>query len=475
MRKPQGFGTRSIVGRALFAQMIALGMSACAGTLKQDAHNSVSLQASRYVAVRPAMMPEDHPHAVRAPMDLDRGLPSYLAYAMAHSPDLRASFERWQASVYRISRARRLPEPTISFGYFVRSVETRVGPQRARIGLKQWFPWPTTLIAGADASSAKARAQQSLFDAKALVVAERVADAYWWLWEIRTNRIIHGEHLDLLRSLSESVRGRVATGATNLADLQQLDLAAARLEDSLLGMNEAEQSAQARLRAAIGSPAGVKTPTLGGPPGIQLPLESLSQLEDSARRHPLIVVHGHLSEAQEQLARAESGRRLPSFSAGIDWIMTGAAAMPDVRDGGKDALVVGAGLRVPLWQRSYSDAVSAARSMAKAQRADQRAATDRAIADLESSLSAVRNGVRRVSLHRNTLVPQADAAYASVLGAYATGRGTVAQVLLAQRDLLELRVELETARATYARSWARLERVVGRTIKREKGLRDESQ
>ena len=49
-----------------------------------------------------------------------------------------------------------------AFGYFVRSVETRVGPQRARISLQQAFPWPTRLTAGSDAASGRgtARAQK---------------------------------------------------------------------------------------------------------------------------------------------------------------------------------------------------------------------------------------------------------------------------------------------------------------------------
>jgi len=51
-----------------------------------------------------------------------------------------------------------------------------------------------------------------------------------------------------------------------------------------------------------------------------------------------------------------------------------------------------------------------------------------------------------------------------VLGAFTVGRGTAAQVLLAQGELLDLRVMLETARADYARAWARLEELTGREL-----------
>src|SRR5690606_37479280 len=117
-------------------------------------------------------------------------------------------------------------------------------------------------------------------------------------------------------------------------------------------------------------------------------------------------------------------------------------------------------------QGSYSDSIAAARADARAQRADQQALADRAAAELTTSLSNVADAVRRAALYRGTLVPQAESAYDPVLGAYTVGRGTVAQTLLAQRDLLELRVELDRARADYERAWARLEEITGREVRR---------
>lgn len=435
--------------------MFAAG--ACAGAHEDAVRRDVSVQRAHFTTAAGQLPPASE-------LDVSRGLPGYLAHALKHSPELRASFEQWQSSVHAISRARRLPEPTVGFGVFVRSVETRVGPQQARVSLQQSFPWPTKLSAGADAGSARARAQQRRFDAQALAVTRRVTEAYWALWAIRQTRAIHAEHLQILRSLSESVSGRLMTGAATLADQQQVDLAAARLEDMLRGMDEAERAAEAQLRAAVGASPDVAVPTPGEPPPAWLPAESLQGMRASAREHPLIASYAHLAQAGEQKARAEQADGMPSFTVGADWIITGEAPMPGVQDSGKDAVVVGASMSVPLWQGSYDDGAQAARAESMAQRAEQRAAIHRALAELESSLSAVRDSARRVGLYRDTLVPQADAAYASVLGAYATGQGSVAQTLLAQRDLLELRVDLDRGRGQYGQSWARLEQVVGRQV-----------
>lgn len=398
----------------------------------------------------------------------------YLAWALAHSPAVAAAHARWEASVHRISRARRLPEPMLSFGVFLRAVETRVGPQRARVGVQQTFPWPSKLSAGSDAAAGEARAQAARFEALSLRVAQRVETAYWTLWEIRHTRAIHREHLDVIRGLSETVRARIATGVATLADQQQIDLAAARLEDGIRSMDEAERSAEAQLRAAVGMPASESVPTRADPPEPTLPAADAGALEAQVRAHPFITAFEWMAQAQESRARAEDADSLPSFTVGADWIVTGEARMPGVAGSGKDAVFAGVGVRVPLWQGSYDDSAAAARAEALSDRAEQRAAIDAALAELVASLSATRDAARRATLYADTLLPQADSAYESVLGAYTTGRGTVAQALLAQRDLLELRVKLEKARADHLRGWARLQQVVGRELS-QRPYRDEDQ
>ena len=126
--------------------------------------------------------------------------------------------------------------------------------------------------------------------------------------------------------------------------------------------------------------------------------------------------------------------------------------------------VVGAGLSIPLWQQNYADGIHAFKADANAQRAQRRANNQRLIAELEAAYASLRSSVRRVKLYKDTLVPQAEAAYASVLGSYASGRASLAQTLLAQQTLLELHVEEELVHAQYARTFASLERIVGQSL-----------
>ncbi|MBK8012778.1 MAG: TolC family protein [Deltaproteobacteria bacterium] len=444
----------------IFAWSLAcLAATGCAAQHEFSARADLERRLHRDIDVRTTTASESVASA--------RTLAGYLRVALERNPGIRAGFERWQASVHRIARARRLPEPTLGFGYFVQSVETRLGPQRGRISLQQAFPWPTKLTAGADAASLQARAMARRLDAQTLSVARAVKTAYWNLWELRTTKAIRREHLEVIQGLASAVRARVSTGAAMLSDLQQVELLVTRGEDDLQGLEEAERGAVFQLRAAIGTSAMTaahELPTPDAPPDAWFPVESREVLASWVRAHPMIESQGVLAEAAVSMGRAEAADRWPSFTLGADWILTSETSMAGVEHSGRDAVIASLGIRVPLWQGSYGESVAAAEADARAQYAEQQAMIDQAEAELASTLVHLHDAVRRVAFYRGRLVPQAQTAYESVLGAYVVGRATVAQVLLSERDLLELRTELERARVAHARWSARLEELVGREL-----------
>lgn len=437
--------------------MFGLGLTGCGGTYESVTRDDLST-AALIVAREDA--PRDSEPA------LDGSLGSYVAFALQRSPELRASFERWKAATMRISRARRIPEPIIKYSYFVRSIETRVGPQQHKLSLMQSFPWPTALSAGTDAASAKARAAQRHFDAEVLQVQQAVADAYWRLWLLHEEHRLTREHDIVLETLAGTVRSRVRTGESSLADLNQVELGIARHHDHHGAHREAERVAAAELRRAMGAPAKQRSLQVTDAPFEGLPAEADPVLHQDARQHPRVQAADLMASSSESQVRAEAAERAPSLLAGLDWIVVGKAPTRS-QQSGQDAVVVTAGLSVPLWGPNYRDSMGAARAEGAAHRADRDAAQNTADANLEAALSAVRDAQRRIDLYRDTLIPQAETTFQSVLGGYQSGRSTVASALLAQRDLLELQLELARSRARHARAWAVLEAAVGRNVKPE--------
>ena len=80
-------------------------------------------------------------------------LDDYLAEAIESNPSIQASYLEFEAALIRISQENALPDPTISIGYFVSPIETRVGSQQAKLSLTQMFPWFGSLSAKDDAAA----------------------------------------------------------------------------------------------------------------------------------------------------------------------------------------------------------------------------------------------------------------------------------------------------------------------------------
>jgi outer membrane protein TolC len=388
---------------------------------------------------------------------------------MERSPALGAHFERWRAEVARIARARRLPDPKISYAYYVRNVETRVGPQRHRLGLRQAFPWPTELVAGGQAATAAARAAQRRFEAAALDLEAQVAAIYFRLWRVHEVHRIASAQEALLVSLIGSVEAKVETGQATMADLLQAQLRLTWHQDHHAAHREMMMRLTARLRSVIGAPADVALPVAGDAPPAGLPAKSAHALAAELAEHPRVQVHRALAAASERAAARQRAKRWPGFVVGMDWIETGPARSSGVQDSGKDAVMASIQVDVPLFQRSYRQDVEAQLAQERAHRADADSTLAAARAELTDSLSSIRDAERRIHLHERTLVPQGRTVLESMRGSYEAGQASLAQLLMAEGKLLELENALAEARADHAVAWAELEALLGTEVERRAG------
>lgn len=384
-------------------------------------------------------------------------LEDYRLQAQEQSPALQSAWSRWQAAQAAISPARTLPEPMLDMGLMLRSGQLR-------LGLSQTFPWPTELQAEGQAATAEAMAAQRAFEAQAVEVAGRVEQTYWELWENRSAQAVLVEHGAVLAGLSRATRARLEVGQASLADVQQVDLAAARLEDNRLLLVARERAGEAELRALLGRRDREAMPTDSLRPPLALPVEGLGTLEAAALQHPRLVEAEQMVARAEAMVRGARAQRAPELTVGADWTLPAPAAASDHAE--PASLMVGLGLSLPLWQRSYAQGIAAAKAEVEAQRAQQRGMGDEALAALDATLADLADSERRARLTEDALLPQAQAALDSLLGALSTDRGSLAQVLMAQRELLELRLEADMARAAHARAWAALEQLCGRPLTR---------
>lgn len=145
-------------------------------------------------------------------LDEDATLTDFLAYGALANPGLEAAYNRWAAALQRVPQARALPDPRLSFGYFIQEVETRVGPQRAKVGVSQMFPWRGKRVLRGEVALHRAEAAHARYEAARLALFHRIRRAYWEYWYLSRAVDITEENLSLVTQIEGVARAKYAAG-----------------------------------------------------------------------------------------------------------------------------------------------------------------------------------------------------------------------------------------------------------------------
>ncbi|MBN2565408.1 MAG: TolC family protein, partial [Candidatus Eisenbacteria bacterium] len=271
----------------------------------------------------------------------------YVAAARELSPAADVARLNLEVARARAEGAGSLPDPSVTYGHYFRDVETRVGPQVARFGVRQMIPLFGKRGLARSAAEHRAESAAARTDAALLDVELGVTRAFAEYAYLARAVEITSERLRLLQSLEDIVRVRYANGEVSYTDVMRARIALAQTEDALASHIERRAAASSRLAASVGMP---DDPELPWPPAIPdataLPEESaLSRFsQDSPDLRAL--------ESEVEVARDERGLAgrdfLPDLTLGVDYVVTDDATMP-VLESGKDAVMGMATVDIPLW------------------------------------------------------------------------------------------------------------------------------
>ncbi len=391
-----------------------------------------------------------------APTTLD----DYLQYAAEHNPGLRAAFERWKAEIQRIPQVRALPDPKLSYTYFLENVETRVGPQEQKFGVSQEFPWFGTLELRGSAAAQKAKAEWQRLENlrfKLFYAIQQVFYQYYFLQRaIETTE----ENMELLKNFEEVARTRYQTGG-RLSDVIKAQVELGKLEDNLATLQERKKPMVVRFNALLNRdkamPLAVPENLKFAPPTIDEDL-LFTRLQ---ALHPELLAFEY--EAQRQLTEVELAQKkfYPDFTVGLDYIQTGEADM-DIDESGKDPVMAMVGVRIPFWRDKYRAGVREAKASHKAVLLQKENRKNTLQAELQLAIFNYHDATRKITLYGKTLLPKAQQSLAVVQESYINGENDFLSLIDAQRLLLDFELEYERALSNSAIHYAEIEQLTSR-------------
>ena len=399
-----------------------------------------------------------------------QNLRSLVDYALANNPEVNVARERHIGALARVPQAMALPEPKLTYRYFVNEVETRVGPQEHGIGLSQTLPWFGKRGLQGDAATEAARAaQEGIASIQNTVIAE-VANAYYELFYLgQSIEIIRGNR-DLVLHLERVARARYGAGAATHADVIRAQVELGTIENRLGSLEDRRAPLFARLNALLNRPTTetfVLPSILTFAPVNYTDDELLAKV--SLHNPDLRATSFEIEAAHRQRERANKNY-LPDITLGLDYIATGDARMPGVQDSGDDALSATIGFTLPIWRSKYDAGVKEADAMLRQQQFKRDQQLNTFHAETVTALFKLRDAQRQIDLYEKTLLPKANESLVATQRAYSTGAAPFADTIDAQRMLLNF--ELSFARAITDHHQARivLEKLTGQSLTNQSAM-----
>lgn len=360
-------------------------------------------------------------------------LGDFVLYGVLNHPRVEAAYYEWRAAVEKITVARSLPDPRLTFQSDVAGALMALMP-----GLMMEFPGPGKLRAEAAIAAAESDARYYAFESEVLEAAYAVRKAYYQLYFLRERTAVMREMLQWLADTEALAQAQHQVGKVTMQDVLRAQIERYRLETEIANLEDARQPLLAQFKAALGRREHEPAPPL--PAQFQTTPVELSAdalLREAEARHPrLRAMAAEIRQAEAAVALARKGR-LPDFSLGLE---VNAYPSPAV-------VSPQGGMTLPIWKDKISAEIAAAQ--ARRQAAGARLAKEQIqlAVDLADRLFLVRESTRMIELFHHQLVPKARLSFEVGRQNYRAGILDYFNLAEAQRTLLEFQLAAVNARA----------------------------
>lgn len=382
-------------------------------------------------------------------------LDSVLAVARRLSPELAARALEVEAAQARVEIAGSWNDPTLRVTSD--EIDRTGGPRQNKMiySVEQDIPLWGKLDLKRDAARAEVdrmRADSRTAETE-LVEKVKVAFAQYYQADqaIRETHQLHG----VVHDIAKLTRDRYAQNRGSQQEVFKAEVETSRIETEIARQEAALRSAKGRLNALLARPIDAPLAEPNHPrtlPPAEL-LAPAALLERARAANP------GLQSTTAAIAGAEHSRDLAEKSWYPD--VTISAGAIDRTGNGPNGYTAMIGLKVPLQFGMHQAQEREARAQLGAARArrealDQQIESD--IAEAAASLSASR---RTAELIKTQLLPKNEALVRSGTAAYAVGKAQLTDVLMAEHDLADLRIQLLSAEFDSQRQLAAIERLIG--------------
>ena len=276
------------------------------------------------------------------------GLNAYLKMAGENNPSLQAKYKSYLAALEKVDQQGSLPDPTVSFGYFISPVETRVGAQRFKVSLSQMFPWMGTNRTKKEVASSQAKVRFEDFMHAKNQLYYQVRHQWLAIYTLEREIGINEKNLDILRSFEAVTKTKYEANLVSLADLVrvQIQIDEAKTKMELLALKRKPLLSHFNTLLNRGPSTEVAVPET-----LEIRPDYAVSQEEVKANQPRIKAFRHQMEALDGQMKLADLKGKPNIGLGLDYGFIEKRENLTIEDNGKDILMPMVSLSLPIFQK----------------------------------------------------------------------------------------------------------------------------
>ncbi|QIE59347.1 TolC family protein [Rasiella rasia] len=277
-------------------------------------------------------------------------LQSYIEEAEANNPEIQAFELRYNIAEEKVNEANWLPNTEVSAGYFVSEPETRVGAQRARIGVKQMLPWFGTVTARENYATSIAEAEYVEITIAKRKLALSVAQSYYRLYETRAKQKVLDENIQLLKTYERLALTSVEVGKASAVDVLRLQIRQNELQQQKEVLEEEFSAEQTTFNNLLNRD---ENSTVDVVATMEIPENDPIYGTDALSLNPELLKYDKLYESIAQSELLNQRESLPMIGFGVDYLPVSERTDMKPIDNGKDVLMPMVSVSIPIFNNRY--------------------------------------------------------------------------------------------------------------------------
>lgn len=369
----------------------------------------------------------------------------YLETAAANNPGLKVKFNEYMAALEKVPQVGALPDPIVAFGYFIQPVETRVGPQQAKISASQMFPWFGTLSSRENSVEALAKAKYEIFKEAKSKLFYDVKSTYYNLYFIHQAIDITNKNIDILASFKGLANIKVESGSASSVNAYRVQMEINDLENQLALLKDNAQVLSVKFNSFLNVDVNSNVQIAEKLTEVSL-LDKRSALDSVLINNNTLAAFDYQIEDLQYQQKTASKEGLPQFNIGFDYTFIGEGSST-ASNAGQDAFMFPkVGITVPLYRKKYKAKAQEVIYLQEAKTNEKFDKENTLTVLFESVWKDYQDALRRTSLYQEQ-EELAEKSLSILESEYATSNMNFEEILRMERKLLKYALEMQKATA----------------------------